>query len=184
MRPAVLAAAIATLATLAGCGIDRSQPPDVRTPEEPVGERTIALDDAGVRFEAPDNWPPLEAAPPLEGGVRSNSAVVAVWRYPRTEPLPATRTELRRAQERLLERVKLRDPTFEVRSTELTEVDDARAIEVLGRQTIAGLPHDVRSLHVFTRGTEIVVDAYAPVDLFAVVDDEVFVPLLDSLSLG
>lgn len=180
MRLVVLAAA---LLALSGCGRERSRPPDVRTPEPPRGERTIALDDAGLSFRAPSNWGELEAVPPLVGGVQSNSAVVAVWRYPRTERLPDDRASLRRAQERLIERVRERDPTFTVHSSELTEIDDARAIELLGRQTIAGLRFDVRSVHVFSEGTELVVDAYAPVDLFERVDGTVFAPLVDSLTL-
>ena len=180
MRAAPLAL---VLLALVGCGRERSRPPDVRTPEPPQGERTITLDDVGLRFRAPVNWGELEAVPPLVGGVQSNSAMVAIWRYPRTEQLPESRGALRRAEERLIERVKQRDPTFALRSSELIEIDDARAIELLGRQTIAGLPFDVRSVHVFSDGTELVVDAYAPADLFERVDDAVFAPLVDSLAL-
>ncbi len=115
--------------------------------------------------------------------MQSYSAVVAVWRYPRTETLPANRAQLKAAEERLLERVKERDPTFTVSSTELTTVDEAQAIEVLGQQTIAGLRFDVRSMHVFSDGAEVVVDAYAPPDFFADVDRTVFAPLVDSLEL-
>ncbi len=52
MRPA-LTFAIAMFA-LAGCGVDRTRPPDIRTPERPRGERTVDLKDAGVRFRAPE----------------------------------------------------------------------------------------------------------------------------------
>lgn len=181
VRLAVLAA-VASLAA-AGCGAERTPTPDVLTPKAPRGERTVVLEDAGVRFRAPRNWDGLDPAPPLEGGVRSKSAVVAIWRYPRVEPLPAGRGELARAQERLVELVKERDPTFTVRTSAVTEVDEARAIELLGRQTIAGLRYDVRSTHVFTDGVEVVVDAYAPPEFFFEMDTTVFLPLLDSLTL-
>ena len=173
-----LAAALA-----AGCGEERTPPPDVRHPEPPAdGTKRVRLP-AGLTFEAPGNWPELQVAPPLEGGVSSRSAIVALWRYPRTEPLPAGERQLERARERLLERIQLRNPTFVVRSSELVEVDGAPGVELTGRQTIGGLTYDVRSAHFFKDGTEVVVDAYAfPAD-FPEVDREVFAPLIDSLTI-
>lgn len=183
MRRLALIAVAASL--LVGCGEDRTRPPDIARADDPQGTREVVVEDAGVTFTAPRNWTDLAAAPPfLEGGVSSKLAVVAVWRYPRTEPLPAGRRELAQAQERLEARILERHPTFALRTSELTKIDDARAIEVTGRQEIGGRPYDVRSAHVFRDGAEVVVDAYAPPDDFARVDASVFVPLLASLKVS
>jgi hypothetical protein len=182
VRRAALTALFVVL--LAGCGEERTQPIDTAHPDAPAGERTVTLDDAGLTFTAPANWQSLPPAPPLEGGISSKTGVVAIWRYPRTEPLPANRRQLARAERRLVERIQERSATFALRSSELTEYDDARAIVVTGRQTIAGNPYDVRSTHVFHDGAEIVLDAYAPPEDFERIDDGVFVPLLDSLTVG
>jgi len=182
VRRLVLIAVAALLVT--ACGEERTQPPDFERADDPSGTREVVLEDAGVSFTAPGNWPELDAAPPLEGGVSSKTAIVAVWRYPRTEPLPADRGELADAQERLEARIQERDPTFALRDSELTEFDDALAIELTGRQTIGGRPYDVRSAHVFRDGAEVVVDAYAPPADFARVDGAVFVPLLASLTVA
>ena len=111
-RSAVLALGVA----LAACGNEPAPVPDVRTPENPRGERNLNLKAAGVQLDAPRNWDGIAPDGPLAGGVESRRATLAVWRYPRVEPLPATRGQLRRVRELLLERVRVRDPTFEPRA--------------------------------------------------------------------
>ena len=118
------------------------------------------------------------------GGIRSKTATLAVWRYPRTEPLPKTQPELERVRDLLVERVKARDPKFQLQSTSLDDRAGAKAIEIVGRQTIAGLPFGVRSTHLFTNGSEVVLDAYAPPEDFPRVDKTVFVPVLDTVKVG
>ncbi len=63
------------------------------------------------------------------------------------------------------------------------EVDGAPAIELLGTATIAGEKRRVRSTHVYAKGAEIVLDAYAPEQEFARVDREVFRPIAASLRI-
>jgi hypothetical protein len=176
-------AALAVLATalLAGCGNSRTPVPDVRHADPPNGGRPVTL--KGVRFTAPANWADLPAEGPRIGGIRSNTATFAVWRYPRTEPLPATTRALEDARDRLVERVRQRDATFELRKARLTRRGGARAVELVGRSTIAGLKFGVRSTHVFKDGAEVVVDAYAPPEDFARVDRTVFVPVLGTLKV-
>ena len=181
MRRVVLIAVSAAL--LAGCGEQRTPAPDLLHAVEPDGFHTLSFADAGVSFEAPLNWQRLPAQDQMVGGISSKTAVVAVWRYPRSEPLPADRDELAQARDRLEERIRLRDPTFALDASRLARFDGARGIEVTGRQTISGRPYDVRSAHVFDEGAEIVVDAYAPVADFARVDGAVFVPLIASLTV-
>lgn len=139
--------------------------------------------EAGVSFTAPANWPDLPAEGLRVGGIQSNRAIVAVWRYERVEPLPAGRAELEAAEERLLERVRQRDQRFELDRVANPRRDGAPSVEITGRQTIAGLRYGVRSAHVFHEGAELVVDAYAPTEHFDRVDATVFRPLLGSLEL-
>jgi hypothetical protein len=171
-------------AALAGCGYDRTAPVDTDTPADPRGERAVRLTEAGVRFKAPGNWPDLPLEEPRVGGVHSGLATVAVWRYVRSEELPRSRAELDRARELLLDRVRERDPTFETRRVRILRRRGAPGIEVRGRQTLAGRPAETRSLHLFARGSEYVVDAYAPPEHFGRVDVAVFRPLLRSVRVG
>ena len=169
---------------LAGCGNDRTTPPDLDTPVTPAGERSVRIQDARLRFTAPGNWQDLPAAPPRVGGVRSGRATVAVWRYPRVEPLPRTTAELRRVRDLLLERVRRRDPSFDERSARVLRRDGVPAIELVARQTIRGVPVSVRSTHLYYRRAEVVIDAYAPPAQFDRVDAGVFLPLLRSLRIS
>lgn len=169
---------------LTGCGNSRTPVPDVRHADPPRGDRKVDLRAARVRFTAPFNWSDLPAQGPRAGGIQSKTATVAVWRYPRTEPLPVGRAALKRVRDLLVARVKARDASFRLRSSALTRRGGARAIELVGAQRIAGLPFDVRSTHVFKGGAEIVVDAYAPPEDFARVDRTVFRPVLETLRIG
>jgi len=178
-----LAGIAVTAAVLAGCGEARTRPPDVGRPADPRGSQTVALAGAGASFTGPANWRPVPSQPPLEGGLRSGTATVAVWRYPRSEPLPADRDELEQARTRLLERVRQRNPTFVVRTSELTRLGGASGILLTGRQTVGGRSYDVRSAHLFKAGAEVVVDAYARPADFARVDRAAFQPLMRSLRL-
>ena len=171
-------------AALAGCGNRATPVPETVTPEQPAGSRVVRLPAAGVRFTAPFNWSDLPAQGVRVGGIRSRTATVAVWRYPRSEPLPATRAALEQVQGLLADRVRKRDATFRLRSSEVVRHGGARGIELVGRQTIAGLPYEVRSAHLFADGAEVVVDAFARPGDFARVDGAVFRPLLRSLRLG
>ncbi|CAA9507219.1 MAG: hypothetical protein AVDCRST_MAG30-2272 [uncultured Solirubrobacteraceae bacterium] len=168
---------------LAGCGNERTPVPDVATPADPAGTRPIDLEDAGVFFTGPGNWDDGDARGALAGGVQSGRATVAVWRYPRTEPLPITRAQLTRVRDLLVERVRQRDPTFEPEASRVTRRAGEPAIELLGQQTIEGRRVKVRSAHVFAGGAEIVVDAYAPPADFDRLDPTVFLPALGSLRL-
>jgi hypothetical protein len=177
-RAAVL---IASAAALAGCGNSRTPVPDVTTPDAPQGARDVKL--KGVRFKAPVNWTDLQPQGARAGGIQSKTATMAVWRYPRTEPLPTTRKTLDEVRGLLVGRIKQRDASFAVTSERITRLAGARAIVVVGNATIAGLPFRVRSTHLFKHGTETVVDAYARPEDFDRVDSTVFKPVLSTLRL-
>ena len=182
-RPLLLLAAL--LACIgAGCGNDRTKPPETQAPDPPAGERTDRYPKAGLAFTSPANWPQLGAQGLRVGGIQNKRATLAIWRYPRSEPLPDSEAELKEVERLLIERVKRRDPTFVLERSTRRRRGGARAIELVGRQKAAGLPYGVRSSHVFFDGHEIVFDGYAPPEFFARVDEGVFVPLLDSLELS
>ena len=63
------------------------------------------------------------------------------------------------------------------------DVNRTRGIEVLATESVNGQARRVRSTHLFDRGAEIVIDAYAPPADFARVDATVFEPLLRSFQL-
>lgn len=178
-----LAGTLIAAAALAGCGNARTRPPDIEHPDAPYRSRAYDYQVAGVAFEAPENWQSLPADGPLIGGIRNKTGTVAIWRYPRTEPLPADRRALKEVRGLLEARVKLRNPTFRIRESRLRRRGGARGIELVGSQTIAGLPYEVRSSHLFKAGAEVVVDAYAPPADFARVDRTIFKPLLRSLEV-
>ena len=179
MRRAVLSVLAALLLT--GCGNERTTVPDLSRPVNPVGTQRVEL--AGIRFTAPANWTVLGPQGELLGGLQSGTATMAVWRYPRTEPLPADRDALREVRGLLVERVERRDPTFDLDRARLVRRGGADGIELLGRQTINGRRVGVRSAHLFAGGDEVVIDAYAPHSRFEQLDESVFLPLLDSLKL-
>jgi hypothetical protein len=63
-------------------------------------------------------------------------------------------------------------------------VDGYPAIELDAFERINGRPRRVRSTHVFTGSSEVVLDEYAPAALFHSVDHAVFSPLKRSLHLS
>jgi hypothetical protein len=170
---------LAAAAALAGCGNARTPPPNIDHAVDPTGERSYEIKDTGISFTAPVNWQPVAPIGSLVGGLRSKTATVAVWRYAREEPLPAGQQELADARQRLIERVKLQNPTLDLRRRKLRR----HGIELVGTQTIAGVPVGIRSVHVFRAGAEVVVDAYAPPADFDRVDETVFRPLLRTLKV-
>ncbi len=179
-RPGLL---IILLVALAGCGNARTRPPDTEHPDAPRLPHDYAIADAGVSFEGPGNWQPLPPGGPLVGGIRNKTATLAIWRYPRTEPLPTTSAALEEVRGLLLARIRQRNPTFVVRQSRLRRRGGLEGIELVGRQTIAGLRYYVRSTHLFKAGAEVVIDAYAPPGEFVRVDRTVFGPVLRSLKV-
>ncbi|MDQ3741388.1 MAG: hypothetical protein M3389_10660 [Actinomycetota bacterium] len=165
------------------CGRERIEPPDTVRPATPSGFAAEAYPQAGVFLDRPGNWPFEPGRPPLLASASSGTATVALWRYLRSEPLPEEEDELDAAQEALESAAKARDSTFVLDEGRRLEVDGAPAIQLLGTETIAGEKRKVRSTHVYAKGAEVVLDAYAPEREFARVDREVFTPMVESLRI-
>lgn len=168
---------------LAGCGSQPPPTPDVKTPQGFTGRFSFGYPKSAIQLSVPDGWNRLDGQTPLVASMTSGSATIAIWRYPRVEPLPTTHTALATAKAKLLAQTKAKDPTFSGRA-KLLHVGPARAIEVRGRVRVAGLPREVRSTHVFAQGSEVVVDAYAQHRDFARVDRDVVRPMVASLRVG
>ncbi len=182
-RP-VLLVVLATLALLpAGCGNERTPLPETAAPGPRLGDNP--LDDAkvGYRLIAPAGWTVAAGEAPIVTTISNGTAIVSILRYPRTEPLPAGREDLDRALGDLLAAAKARDATFAPIKSARTRIDGRPAVEVRATQTVAGLPRTVRSVHVYAFGGEVVIDMYAPADIFLRVDETYFRPLLQSLEL-
>jgi len=171
-------------AALCGCGSSPNRPPDLSRPAAPRGTQSLAFSSAGVSFTVPSNWAALNGAPPLVATVASGRALVALWRYPRSEPLPADPVALDNARVALLLAARRRDPSIQVIRSRALSVDGVPAIELDALEHVAGQLRRVRSLHLFAYGAELVLDAYAPPDAFHAVDHSVFSPLKRSLRLS
>jgi hypothetical protein len=178
-RPLLLIACV----LLAGCGNAQQPPPDVSTVAKPSGTTPVSFDAQGIRFAAPGGWHVRSGQAPLVATVQSGPAQIAVWRYPRTEPLPTTKAQLTQARDLLLQAAKARDATFKADRTAITKVGGHPAVQVRGTETVAGQPRSVRSTHVYADGGEVVVDAFAPADVFGQADRDAFRPLVRSLQL-
>ena len=175
--------ALAATAVLAGCGNDRTGPPDIGRIPAPAAFRDAKFAREGVFFRAPTNWRVAEGTPPQIATVASGDAQIAVWRYPRSEPLPQTPDQLAAARDALVAQVQSRDATFRLTSSRLVVKPGLLAVELVGSGTNQGLRRRMRSLHAYGEGAEVVVDAFAPPKDFPRVDEQTFARVVRSLRL-
>jgi hypothetical protein len=181
--PPTAAISLTLAALVAGCGNERQRAPDATGTQKPAKATRVAYPAGGVSLAAPRNWYRVPGNRPLVAYIVSGRAVVAVWRYPRKEPLPAAKSELEQAQANLSDAAHARDRSVRIESTKLVDVNGVKGIQLVATEHITGLLRRVRSTHLFDRKAEIVIDAYAPPGEFARVDGSVFQPLLSSLRL-
>jgi hypothetical protein len=174
---AVAVSAVAVFAT--ACGSDS---PD--TTAATSAADTGAFPQQGVSFTPPSDWSVNAGKGHLVATAQAGSATVAVWRYPRSEKLPASKLQLQAARDSLVGLSKKRDATFEQIKTAATTIAGQPAVQIRAREHIAGQPRTVRSTHIYAHGAEYVVDAYADADSFRAVDAKVFRPLLRSLRVS
>jgi hypothetical protein len=170
-------------AALAGCGNEPSKPPTVTTVKQAFGWVDNAIPTEGVKFQRPSAWRYQQGSPPLLATMSSGLTTIAVWRYPRNEPLPETLAELTTAKDALVAAAKARDPSFEVIKAKGTRAAHHPAVVIIADETVAGQPRRVRSTHVYAAGSEIVIDAFAPADQYAQVEDPIIRTLVRSLQI-
>ena len=176
--------ALLALASLSGCGNSRTPVPSLLRPAPPDGFRTLRYPAAGVTLRVPGNWTVIGERPPLITVIASGGAVVALWRYPRSEPLPTTFGQLARARRRLLAAARARQPALRVIRSRALRIDHLPAIELDAFERVGGMLRRVRSTHVFVMGAEIVLEEYSPVALFHRLDHAVFSPVRKSLLMS
>jgi hypothetical protein len=174
---------LAAAVLLAGCGNDETRAPDVSRAGPPGDFERSQFSRAGVVLRTPRNWRIRAAAAPQVVTISDGAAQVAVWRYPRSEPLPSNRPQLQSARDELVKAVKQRDAQFRVTNTRIVVKPGLRGVEIIGVGTNQGVRRKVRSLHAYGQRGEVVVDAYAPVEQFDRVDEQTFAPLARSLRL-
>lgn len=184
LRASILGIVAAAL-VVSGCGSDPQRPPDVGTPGPPGALTALDLPQQGVKLQVPGAWKsePAPAGGPLLATYTSGRATIAVWRYPRTEPLPKTKSDLEATRDSLVAAVKARDPQYTVNSTRILRGSSRRGVEIIGTGTNSGFPRRARSLHLFGGGAEVVLDQYTTPDFFAQIDGDVFRDVASSLRV-
>lgn len=182
MRRSLLALLLVVPA-VAACGNSRTRPPNLARPAVPRGSRTLTYTKAGVTLVAPANWAVSGQKPPLLATVNSGAAIVAVWRYPRTAPAPATAGALDQTRSALIRSAQSRDTSLRLIRSRVGRLHGAPTVILDATERIADQERRVRSIHMFGSDAEVVVDEYAPPDIFASIDRVVFSPLRRSLTL-
>ena len=172
-RLATLALSPAALLLLGGCGKGRLPPPALE-PEPAAKTKRLDYPAAGLSLELPRNVSVQRRKPPgvFRGGL--GEAVISVFAYPRKEQLPRDDSELRKAMERLGKAAEERAPGYRLRAAGPTEVAGARALELVGDQTISRGLLRIHSLHVYEGRAEYVIELLAPRGDFHRFDREIF----------
>jgi hypothetical protein len=182
-RLTILVSTAALLLPAAGCGNDRVGSGSLF--DVPAGKATQALSypEAGLKVTVPKEFDVKASEPPQLFRASLNAAFISSFAYRRAEQLPKTREELDAARKRLEEAAKKRDKTFRLKTSKLTKVDGAPAIELLGDQTIFKGRLRLRSLHVYRGNGEYVVELVAPVAGFARLDRASFPGIRKTLKV-
>lgn len=176
--------ATAGLTLISGCGNTRTPAPDVAKPLVGGVAHKYTFPAAGVSFSVPAGWFLQRGTAPLVAAIGSGDATIAIWRYPRTEPLPVTPASLAHAQRELIKAAKARDSHLRVLHASSGTINGTRAVILSGTERVAGRLRRVRSTHLYAYGAEVVLDTYAPPSDFHAVDHSVFSPLGRSLKLS
>jgi len=184
MRAGLLVLAIGAAMTLLGCGDARVAAPDITTPRPPDGTHPTTYPAAGVSLQVPNSWRAEQGTSPLVASIASGTATVAIWRYPRTEPLPKKAKTLGAAKDALVGAARKRDRTLRISRAAVVRFHGRPALRLVGTETVGTQPRMVRSTHIFTDHSEVVVEALAPPDAFAGLQRSVFAPLLRSLKIS
>ena len=109
---------------------------------------------------------------------------LAGFAYRRAEQLPRNRRELEAARRRLERAAKQRSPSYRLRSSRITRVAGARAIELVGDQKVSNGRLRTRSLHVYKGAAEYVFELGVPAEEFERLDSAIFPVLRDTLKVS
>jgi hypothetical protein len=181
-RSSLVIACAATALLAVRCGNERAEPPDLDRLGRP-GPTTEFENGGAVSFRHPRSWVALSGQPPRYASLASGGALAAVYGYPRSD-LGTDPASVEASRRRLVRSLREREPGFLVERTVTTRVDGSPAVEIRGRGAIAGDPVKTRSVHVFKRDVEWVIDAYARPGQFAEANRIAFGQLLATIDLG
>jgi hypothetical protein len=179
----LLTALLAPALLLAACGNERAHPSGLAKLGPPTSFVTYSNASGDISFGYPSTWTASNARLPQVAQISSGKAVAAVYSYPRND-LPGDRAGVADARRRLLRSLRRRAPGFQVQSSKISEVDDAPAVEIVGRGKVGGQRVKTRSVHVFKGSAEYVIDAYAAPGTFERANTIAFEPLLATIRLG
>lgn len=168
---------------LPGCGNEPAAPPVVTTPKPAFGWVDQAYPEQGVAFQRPTAWRLTDGDPPLLATLSSGQVTISVWRYPRNETLPETLEELTVAKDALVAAAQARDPSFRVIKAKGTRAAHHPAVVIIADETVAGQPRRVRSTHIYAASSEVVIDAFAPADQYAEVEEPIIIELVRSFKI-
>ena len=166
-RPILLAALAAGALPAAGCG--DSRPPVPTGPVAPSAKTARhEFPRAGMSLRLPANLQ-LERQARLPAVFRAGlvEPFVSAFAYRRAEQVPRNTRELEAARRRLVRVTQGRDRGYRLLRSRPTEVDGARAVELLGEQTLGRTRLRIRSLHVYRGRAEYVIEVGAPRAEFA-----------------
>ena len=179
VAPALLLAAVAA----AGCGAERVAEPNVGVrPGEPTKKLTYPR--AGIEATVPARFRAAWRRRPGVFRLVIADAVIAGYAYRREQQIPRTSAELEKARRALVAEVRGRKGDFALRRSRTTRVAGARAVELVGSQTLGQERVRTRSVHIYKGSAEYVFELIAPRDRFAALDRNVFSPMLRSLELS
>ena len=168
---------------LASCGNERAEVPATHVSgDDPI--KRLDFPRYGVEVSVPESAAVQRTARPGVFRLFLGQPLVSMFAYRRKEQIPRDRGELRLARKRLIKEVERRDPDYELRSSGLTELGGAKAVELVGDQTVSRGRLRTRSIHVYKRKAEYVIELLAPIAQFQRTNREVFDPLLRSLKLS
>jgi hypothetical protein len=181
-----LYACVATLLLgilFAACGNERNHPTGLAALGPPTNFISYSSSSGDVSFGRPSTWSVSSGRFPEVAQISSGRAVAVVYSYPRTD-LPTDPAGVEASRRRLLASLHNREPSFEVGRTRIFEVDDAPAVEIVGRGTIAGHAVKSRTVHVYKGAAEYVIDAYSNPSSFQRANRIAFEPLIATIRLG
>jgi hypothetical protein len=177
VAPWLIVAALAA----GGCGDSETTVKNLSVPVGPGGFYTRTF--SGISLSAPRDWSLLKDRAPLVVTMSSGTAVIALSRYPDASSPLSDPAQLQTARGALIAAAKSEDPGLQVIRSSFDTVDGDGAVEIDAIEQISGQTRRVRSMHIYAPGSEIVLEEYAPPELFQTIDHLVFSPVRQSLHL-
>jgi hypothetical protein len=92
--------------------------------------------------------------------------------------------ELTVAKDALVAAAQARDSTFDVIKAKGTRAAHRPAVVIIGDETVDGQPRRVRSTHIYTNDAEFVIDAFAPADQYAKVEEPIIVEMVRTFEFS